>query len=70
MKKLSVALVFIFAFLTLPQATAAGTVIRIIAPAHQSYTGEFRNDDLVQQLTPSGRLGKLVFRPIQTNQTW
>jgi hypothetical protein len=70
MKKLSVALVFIFTFLTLPQATAAGSIIRVIAPAHQSYTGEFRNDDLVQQLTPSGRLGKLVFRPIQTNQTW
>jgi hypothetical protein len=37
---------------------------------HQTFTGEFRNDDLVEKLTPSGQYGQLVFRPIEKNRTW
>jgi hypothetical protein len=54
----------------MPQATAANTVIRITGPIHQTFTGEFRNDDLAQSLTPSGDLGLKVFQPIAKNRTW
>ena len=35
----------------MPQASAASSVVRITAPMHQTFTGEFRNDDLVEKLT-------------------
>jgi len=54
----------------MPQASAANTVIRITGPIHQTFTGEFRNDDLAQSLTPSGDLGLKVFQPIAKNRTW
>jgi hypothetical protein len=38
--------------------------------AHQTFTGEFRNDDLAQELTPSGALGQLVYTPRSNNKTW
>jgi hypothetical protein len=59
-----------FLLLMMPQATAANTVIRITGPIHQTFTGEFRNDDLAQSLTPSGDLGLKVFQPIAKNRTW
>jgi len=37
---------------------------------HQTFTGDFRNDDLAQLLTPSGELGLKVFQPIAKNRTW
>jgi hypothetical protein len=37
---------------------------------HQTFTGDFRNDDLAQSLTPSGELGLKVFQPIAKNRTW
>jgi hypothetical protein len=70
MKKLSLLIVSTLLFLMMPQATAANTVIRITAPLHQTFTGEFRNDDLAQLLTPSGDLGLKVFQPIAKNRTW
>jgi hypothetical protein len=54
----------------MPQSVAANTVIRITAPVHQTFTGDFRNDDLAQSLTPSGELGLKVFQPIAKNRTW
>jgi hypothetical protein len=54
----------------MPQSAAANTVIRITAPVNQTFTGEFRNDDLAQALTPSGDLGLKVFQPIAKNRTW
>jgi len=70
MKKLIFIVVSTFLLLMMPQATAANTVIRITSPAHQTFTGEFRNDDLAQALTPSGDLGLKVFQPIAKNRTW
>ena len=70
MKKLALVVVSAFLLLMLPQASAANTVIRITGPIHQTFTGEFRNDDLAQSLTPSGDLGLKVFQPIAKNRTW
>ena len=69
MKKLIVLIVSTL-LLMMPQATAGNSVIRITAPLHQTFTGEFRNDDLAQLLTPSGDLGLKVFQPIAKNRTW
>jgi hypothetical protein len=70
MKKLLPLLICTLIFLLVPQVSAANPVIRITAPMHQTFTGEFRNDDLVEKLTPSGQYGQLVFRPIEKNRTW
>jgi hypothetical protein len=70
MKKLALIVVSTFLLLMMPQAVAANTVIRIVAPVHQTFTGEFRNDELAQALTPSGDLGLKVFQPLAKNRTW
>ena len=70
MKKLVFLFVSTLLFILMPQAQAADTVIRITAPVSQTFTGEFRNDDLVQSLTPSGDLGLKVYQPIAKNRTW
>ena len=70
MKKLALLVISTFLLLMMPQAFAANTVIRITGPIHQTFTGEFRNDDLAQSLTPSGDLGLKVFQPIAKNRTW
>jgi hypothetical protein len=59
---------FIFAPISPVQADA--TIIRIVSAAHQTFTGEFRNDDLAQELTPSGKLGQLVFVPVSRSKVW
>ena len=63
---------FVFLFLTvpLPLASAESSVVRITSTLHQNFTGEFRNDDLAQELTPSGRLGQLVFTPLSKSKLW
>ncbi len=70
MKKFALFVISAFLLSMMPQATAANTVIRITGPIHQTFTGEFRNDDLAQSLTPSGDLGLKVFQPIAKNRTW
>ena len=70
MKKLALLVISTFLMLMMPQASAANSVIRITGPIHQTFTGEFRNDDLAQSLTPSGDLGLKVFQPIAKNRTW
>ncbi|MEY3196608.1 MAG: hypothetical protein RL252_935 [Actinomycetota bacterium] len=70
MKKLALLIVSVFLLMMVPQAATANTVIRITAPANQTFTGEFRNDDLAQALTPSGELGLKVFQSIEKNRTW
>jgi len=69
-KKLILLVISTFLLLMVPQAIAADRVIRIMAPVHQTFTGEFRNDDLAQSLTPSGDLGLKVYQPIAKNRTW
>lgn len=70
MKKLLGLICAIFVFIPLSPAQAADRVVRITSPAHQTFNGQFRNDDLAQELTPSGRLGTLVFTPKVANTTW
>ena len=59
-----------FLFITLPFASAEEPVVRITSTVHQNFTGEFVNDDLAQELTPSGRLGQLVFTPFKEAKIW
>ncbi len=70
MRKFALTIISTFLLLMMPQSVAANTVIRITAPVHQTFTGDFRNDDLAQSLTPSGELGLKVFQPIAKNRTW
>jgi hypothetical protein len=70
MRKITLVIISTFLLLMMPQSVAANTVIRITAPVHQTFTGDFRNDDLAQLLTPSGELGLKVFQPIAKNRTW
>ena len=70
MRKFALTIILTFLLLMMPQSVAANTVIRITAPVHQTFTGDFRNDDLAQSLTPSGELGLKVFQPIAKNRTW
>ena len=70
MKRLIALLVMLLVLLPLSPAKAAGPIVRITSIAHQTFTGEFRNDDLAQELTPSGALGQLVYTPRSNNKTW
>jgi Family of unknown function (DUF6049) len=70
MKRLTALLIMVLVVLPLSPAKAAGSIIRITSMAHQTFTGEFRNDDLAQELTPSGALGLLVYTPRSNNKTW
>ncbi len=70
MRKFALIIISTFLLLMMPQSVAANTVIRITAPVHQTFTGDFRNDDLAQSLTPSGELGLKVFQPVAKNRTW
>lgn len=70
MKRFVALLVAFFVFASLPIAQAEDQVVRITSKAHQTFSGEFRNDDLAQELTPSGSLGLLVFTPRVNNKIW
>ena len=70
MKKFIGLLISLLIVIPLSPAQAADTVVRITSMAHQTFTGEFRNDDLAQELTPSGALGLLVYTPRVNNKTW
>ena len=70
MKRFIGFLVALLVVLPLSPAHAADRIIRITSAAHQTFNGEFRNDDLAQSLTPSGDLGLKVFQPIAQNRTW
>ena len=70
MKKLIIFITMFLIVLPLSPAQAADSIVRITSMAHQTFTGEFRNDDLAQELTPSGDLGLLVYTPRVNNKTW
>ena len=70
MKKLVALLIVLLVVLPLSPARGADSIVRITSMAHQTFTGEFRNDDLAQELTPSGVLGQLVYTPRTNNKTW
>ena len=62
--------VFLFLYVFMPTASASPIIIRLTSTLHQNFTGEFRNDDLAQELTPSGRLGQLVFVRENSSYIW
>jgi hypothetical protein len=70
MKKFIALLIMLLVALPLSPARGAGSIVQITSMAHQTFTGEFRNDDLAQELTPSGALGQLVYTPRSSNKTW
>lgn len=70
MKKFIALLTLLLVLLPLSPAKAAGSIVQITSMAHQTFTGEFRNDDLAQELTPSGALGLLVYTPRSNNKMW
>ena len=70
MKKLVIFIALFLIILPSSPAKAADPIVRITSMAHQTFTGEFRNDDLAQELTPSGELGLLVYTPPVKNKTW
>lgn len=70
MKKLIPLITLLLVLLPLSPAKATGSIVRITSMAHQTFTGEFRNDDLAQELTPSGVLGLLVYTPRSNDKTW
>ena len=70
MKKFILGIIFVLTFIATPVVASEKSVLRITAPTHRTFTGEFRNDDLAQALTPSGELGLIVFRPEVKERTW
>jgi hypothetical protein len=56
-------------FISIPSATAATPVVRVVDVPHRNFDGTFRNNELAQTLTPDGRLGKPLFRGDST-ATW
>lgn len=69
-KIISLSLALFFLLMTLPFASAEDSVVRITSTLHQNFTGEFINDDLAQELTPSGTLGQMVFTPFKKSKIW
>ena len=69
MKKLAVAILAL-TFLSLPQAQASTSVIRIVDKPHTNFDGTFRNNELAASLLPNGNLGKLIFGVRPTNTTF
>jgi len=71
MKKIISVFLLTFIFISpLPNAFAASTIIKITSTVHQNFTGEFRNDVLSEELLPGGKLGRLIFGPINKSRTW
>ncbi len=69
-KSLTVLSLLFFLVIPLPVLSADVALVRLTSTLHQNFTGEFRNDDLAQELTPSGRLGQLVFITPNKSRTW
>lgn len=70
MKKFVLLLIAIFIFAPISSAQAADQIVRITSKAHQTFTGEFRNDELAQELIPTGALGKIVYTPRVNKKVW
>lgn len=70
MKKFTLALVAaLIALISLPTVEAATPVVRVVDVPHRNFDGTFRDNELVQTLTPEGRLGKALFKSNLT-ATW
>ena len=61
MKKVVAVLLTLFSLFSIPPATSATPVIRIVDIPHTNFDGTFRDNELVGELSPEGKLGKAVF---------
>lgn len=68
-KKVVLLLVASIALISLPSATAATPVVRIVDAPHTNFDGTFRDNKLALSLTPGGKLGRAVFQSNMTT-TW
>ena len=50
--------------------TSAASTITLAEPTHRSSSGIFFNDDLASLISPSGRLGQLLFDRTGRTKTW
>lgn len=70
MKKFLLALTaLVIGVIALPPLEAATPVVRVVDVPHRNFDGTFRDNELVQALTPEGRLGKALFTANST-ATW
>lgn len=69
MKKIVAVAIVLFSIVIVSPATAATPVIRIVDIPHTNYDGTFRDNELVGELSPGGKLGKAVFAK-NRSATW
>lgn len=69
MKKVAAVLLALFSIFSVSPTTAATPVIRIVDIPHTNYDGTFRDNKLVGELSPEGKLGKAVYAN-NRNATW
>ena len=65
---LSLAIFLLFGFT--PHANANESVITLVSKPHQLFDGTFRNDELTNDLLPTGRLGKPLETKPKGLRTW
>lgn len=72
MKKLFIFLIttFVLGICVPPAAASENEIVVITEVSHRNFNGVFRDDRLAQVLSPTGRLGKLIYVPIKTNRIW
>ena len=71
MKKLSALLLSLaFLFIGVPHSAGDVTVTKLTSKPHQLFDGTFRNDDLTNDLLPTGRLGKPLESKPKGPRTW
>jgi hypothetical protein len=71
MRKISAVLLSLtFLFISAPYSVADETVTKLTSKPHQLFDGTFRNDDLVNDLLPTGRLGKPLSTKPKGSRTW
>ncbi len=71
MKKFSaVVLISLLSILSIPHASADNTVTKLVSKPHQLFDGTFRNDELTNDLLPTGRLGKPLETKPKGLRTW
>ena len=69
MKKVVAVLLALFSIFSIQPATSATPVIRIVDIPHTNFDGTFRDNELVGELSPEGKLGKAVFAK-NRSATW
>lgn len=68
-RALAISVALLISLLSLP-AASANTPIFLTEPTHRQINGEFIDDELASSLTPTGRLGNLVFNPPSGKREW